>query len=493
MSNLEQKLNHGKEKGSCIVPPIEVFYQQNFSALDAAEEAEQLLDISVRLWQDFLRPCGLETENDAVYKATYYSGGLDELHKIFPGEELPDSIFVSDDIFQHYTHLLQTHEELYLSLPSTVDMLYDKDDKASLEYAHNTQIYPESGVAMEGDEAENIKESLCEFRNYTQEVFETLSGLQSLLSDKERLVKQHRAGVFEYGEQKYKEKVLDYLRDEYGYDDIADLLMEMTSFDDIHQRLMHPKAKDLPLANLYQTAKEDLKNNKNKNSNYLKKIKQETKEMKKELRHIAQYFKPDFRHLSKIESVSKKVLKGMSLNESNLSYQEKAILTDFSYDPQKDFSAGEVSQDCTRKAPLPFYHPAVHNVKLYDKNDGLKNIGNIYIVESENHRQQPILHIEAFQAPGFTSQAAKSFLDDFLPKLKNDYEQSTGKENVVITMNKLPDLRSNYFLIQQAMDDIAGELTNIRMCYPELVIPKGYSCFQGGQPGETCSKYIIHS
>lgn len=498
MTTLERVVNTpAKVVGSCLVEPMEIKYEDSISSLEAESALEQFKVIPKvvrRYLEDFLD------------KLSYFSFGYAELKRIFP---TPDDIPIEDtEIFQ--LALLNAVQDPFFSIFAVLDdlppsfrhlatLIYDKQDFESQldqepdEEGHLWEQY--SPVSTREYSDADIEEELQLVGNQVKEIFQYVNTLHSLLADKEAIWNEYWASVEEFGKEKFKEGVLKFLKEEYGYDDLADSLMGIDSFSEIHQKLTTAKARDLPLAELYAELKQKLKEGGSRVqlSNWFKRIKEETKQMKRELKHVAEYFRPGLDHYFSLERACKDLLVVMEdrFTKDEYSSKERILIADSTYSPGEDFNAGNVSRDCTAGMPLPFYHPQVHNVKLYFKDKSHNHIGNVYIIEGKTQEGAPFLHIEAFQCPYFTSANASAFLDVFLPGLMQAYEQKTGKKGLVITMNKKASHKSNQLPIRGVMKGRkAGENTLIQ--YPLVEIYEGFLSFQGGEPGQFVEKEILY-
>lgn len=86
---------------------------------------------------------------------------------------------------------------------------------------------PVEDLHNEGDEEENIKLELKLVNDKIKELYKRFNVLQSYFADKQEAINKFYNAVSKVGTNKYKKIVLNYLKEEYGYDDLADELMSL--------------------------------------------------------------------------------------------------------------------------------------------------------------------------------------------------------------------------------------------------------------------------
>ncbi|MFH0978349.1 MAG: hypothetical protein V1837_03530 [Candidatus Woesearchaeota archaeon] len=324
-----------------------------------------------------------------------------------------------------------------------------------------------------------------------KEVYKLASIIKSITEDKDFLVETyHKRIEEEMGTPFFRGKLLRYIADEYGYDEIADRL-KVLSISEIGQKLRNIKRKELPLHNLEIELASQLKTaSKTKTRRIvrqLNKIREEDEQMMIELSNVADYFVPSYRAYTELakgcESLTKVLTPAINSVEKTTKYR-----IDPEYNPEIDFKAGQVSRDCTRDKPLPFYQANCHNFKIYADE---KYVGNIYIVESDKdfdvlHEQRRSLLIDSVQCPEFTKNIAYQVLKEFLPKLKELYS-----EQVDIVANTKAGTLSNYQPIREAMQEFIGKKATKKFMFPDFSLHKGFMNFQGGKPGEITDKIVL--
>jgi hypothetical protein len=324
-----------------------------------------------------------------------------------------------------------------------------------------------------------------------KEVYKLASIIKSITEDKDFLVETyHKRIEEEMGTQFFRGKLLQYLADEYGYDEIADKLKVM-SVSDIGQKLRSIKRRELPLHELEIELASQLKGaSKTKTKRIvrqLNKIRREDEYMMTELANFAEYFVPSYQAYIALaegcESLTKVLTPAINSIEKTTKYR-----IDPEYNPEIDFKAGQVSRDCTRDKPLPFYQANCHNFKIYADE---KYVGNIYTVESNKEfdvqqEQRRSLLLDSVQCPEFTKNIAYQLLKEFLPKLKERYG-----EQVDIVANTKAGALSNYQPIREAIQEFMGRKATKKFMFPDFSLRKGFMNFQGGKSGEITNKVIL--
>lgn len=155
----------------------------------------------------------------------------------------------------------------------------------------------------------------------------------------------------------------------------------------------------------------------------------------------------------------------------------------FSVDPlpdkERDKDPGAVSGDCTEGKPLPFAHPQLQNLKVYEDQN---HIGNIYLLSAEDGEGKAVWLLDAIQIP------KKLDWKETLPGFRDALGTQAQKAGVhAIYVNDSSERISNYDYIGDVLEQELPEAPLTKVDIPKALLAQyeGYSTLQTGQQYRT--------
>lgn len=161
-----------------------------------------------------------------------------------------------------------------------------------------------------------IREEFKDADEKIKRIYEHVNESYENLGDTNNILKKYDNVISEYGRDEFKNKILDYMKEEYGYGDLADSLRNVESFEQISNKLRTATIDDLPFSDTYHEIKRRIEDNKAtpEDKKILLKIENESQEMKNELKQFACYFKPDLSHYKDIRKVCREFMGKLEMN-----------------------------------------------------------------------------------------------------------------------------------------------------------------------------------
>ncbi|MBU0456971.1 MAG: hypothetical protein ABH824_06695 [Nanoarchaeota archaeon] len=270
----------------------------------------------------------------------------------------------------------------------------------------------------------------------------------------------------------YQRLVREVLKDK-GFDTITQSLEQCLGIDEYRLFLQSVKGDQLPS---FERTKEIQKKIKDAPLEERKVLSQELKQAKEQQKYERQLVEGALNFLSP-EVLFAQHMKREFKEIQQILYRQgndqEQLYLDGRPNKKLDKDPGEVSGDCTRGAPLPFYDSRVHNIKVL-KGSG-QHIGNIYLFETAAEGYSKVWHLDAIQVP------EQADWDKSIEALIFTLAKAAEAKNVsCITVNKIKHLISNFDYIGEAVEkyhrEHGGEMTMVDL---DINIRPDYSGFQG--------------
>jgi hypothetical protein len=255
-----------------------------------------------------------------------------------------------------------------------------------------------------------------------------------------------------------------------GFEEISTKILNFETMEECADYLRNCKNDVLPS---FQE-REELKKEPRKNSVRLKELKKQFKQEKQVIEGARDFFEP---YLVASEVLSKPAKDMLNILIANKKAYSTTWTIDSTQDEEKDADPGRASGDCTAGRPLPFYHPDLHNLKVYE---GKEHIGNMYLFvteQDESETEKDVWHLDAIQIP------KRANWEKTIETLVDSLSEEAKKQNVnMITVNSRLPLISNYDYIAKAVRGYKGGITKTAAIELSLDVDSDqFSEFQGRQ------------
>ncbi|MFW5991024.1 MAG: hypothetical protein ACOCQX_02230 [Candidatus Nanoarchaeia archaeon] len=231
-------------------------------------------------------------------KFLYFNSDIEDLENIFPDMKLK----MLDD--------LSFPKGAFGNISWIAEILYKETDTLScLDYLvkeSEKQAYTD----LNEYSINAIQEELGNAEGKIEEIYDQVIHAYKNSRDTDNILKQYYKTISDYGAVNFKNKILEYMKKEYGYDNIAESLENIDSFEEISNKLRKATIDDLPLSDAYYETKKKILHGKatEEDITILRKIEIESKEMKNELKQFASFFKPDLSHYENIQKACRQFL-----------------------------------------------------------------------------------------------------------------------------------------------------------------------------------------
>ncbi len=261
----------------------------------AGETFKRIFSETKKCFDDYLDN---DTNGIKPEKLNYFGFEPEELTNIFYDIEPAkfNELFIPNKVEEIFYNIKQFFEKVPEAFGCIEGHLYDNNLGNEIDYKELTYE-----IKLVNEETKNL--------------YYNVSSLYKVLSDKEKLLEQYYNKVNEIDKDEFKSKLLDYLKNEYGYVELADKLKEEDSFEQISKNLKNQKIDDITTSRDYQNTKKTDEKENFSTTQIGQLIKYENdrsemeNEMENELERFAKYFQPDFKHYTELKNSCEKLLK----------------------------------------------------------------------------------------------------------------------------------------------------------------------------------------